>query len=420
MGILLSWSNLAEASTTNLAVSSEAAGLGLRAVLTPQISDIWRSSAWGATTINLDVDLGNAQGIGLVAIAAPRDGLLPGPAAQLWLGASLMAPPNTANLQASSTSIVPGGGSFGIGANTNDLGAVSDPAGGNGARRLGSIAAGGGNVYLGRTSALNLAASTPYEFSLYARSNASVPSRGTLMTVDEFSGANWTGTLTRSVGTALVGSGIDGTWRSFTRRLITRADTQSIQVYWAEGWQTGAEIEVYGFSISRRPEIIDSASQALGTSMASFGLWAWVSSTPVTTRYLRLSFTGAANDAYLQLGRLWVGPALVTTRQASYGFSIGASDPGSNARAPLTGVRDVQRGRPYRTLAFTGDTLTTAEAAQVEQAALAAGSTGQVFAARLHTDPARTGCFGVFSRAPTLTRVANALWRADFSLEEDL
>jgi hypothetical protein len=71
-------------------------------------------------------------------------------------------------------------------------------------------------------------------------------------------------------------------------------------------------------------------------------------------------------------------------------------------------------------LAFTGDTLTTAGAAQVEQAALAVGSTGQVLAARLPTDPARTGCFGALRRAPTLTRIANALWRADFSLDEDL
>ena len=262
MGILLSWSNLAEGSAANLAVSSEAAGLGLRAVLTPQISDIWRSTAWGATTINLRVDLGTAQAIGLVAIAAPRDGLLPSAAA-------------TARVTADAATL-------------------------------------------------------------------------------------------------------DGS------------------------------------------AALDSGSQSLGTAMASFGVWAWASATPISARYLRLQLTGSASDAYFQLGRLWVGPALVTTRQASYGYSLGASDPGSNARAPLTGVRDVQRGRPYRTLAFTGDTLTTTEAAQVEQAALAAGSTGQVFAARLHSDPARTGCFGVFSRAPTLTRVANALWRADFSLEEDL
>ena len=262
MGILLSWSNLAEGSAANLAVSSEALGLGLRAVLTPQISDVWRSNAWGASTIDLRVDLGAAKSIGLVAIAAPRDGLLPSTAATVRLTA------DTAMLDGSAA--------------------------------------------------------------------------------------------------------------------------------------------------------LDTGSQSLGSSMASFGLWAWASSTPIAARYLRLQFTGSVTDAYLQLGRLWVGPALVTTRQSSYGFSLGASDPGSSARAGISGVRDVQRGRAYRSLAFTSDTLTTAEAAQVEQAALAVGSTGQVFAARLHTDPARTSCFGAFSRAPTLTRVANALWRGDFAIEEDL
>jgi hypothetical protein len=60
-------------------------------------------------------------------------------------------------------------------------------------------------------------------------------------------------------------------------------------------------------------------------------------------------------------------------RQVSYGYRVGAIDPGSGARAPLTGVRGVQRSWPYRTLAFPGDTLTNAEAAQVEPAGLAAG-----------------------------------------------
>lgn len=418
MGILLSWANLVEGSAANLAVDSEAPGLGLRAVLTPQISEVWRSKPWGATTINLDIDLGTAQAVNLVALAAPRDGLLPGSGALVSLGASALAAPNTANLQANSTSIVPGGGTYAKGSNTTDLGAVTDPMGGSGARRLGSTTTTGGNVYIVRSAALNVAAATPYEFTVWARSNAIAPSRGTLMVVDEYSGPNWTGTPTRNWGPTLVGAGVDASWRSFSRRLTTRADTQSLQIYWAEGWQQGAEIEVWGAGISRRPEVIDTGDQAF--SLSPFGLWAWVSSAAVTARYLRLSFTGGAADAYLQLGRLWVGPALITARQASYGFSIGASDPGSNARAGLTGVRDVQRGRAYRTLAFTGDTLSSAEAAQIEQAALAVGSTGQVFAARLHSDPARTGCFGVFSRAPTLTRISNALWRADFAIEEDL
>ena len=62
MGILLSWSNLAEAEAVNLSVDSEAPGLGLRAVLTPQIAEVWRSNAWGATVINLRIDLGEARG----------------------------------------------------------------------------------------------------------------------------------------------------------------------------------------------------------------------------------------------------------------------------------------------------------------------------------------------------------------------
>ena len=261
MGILLSWSNRAESAATNLAVDSEAAGLGLRAVLTPQISDLWRSDGWGAGTINLRVDLGSAQGLNLVALAAPRDGLLPSPGATVQLTA-----------------------------------------------------------------------------------DASV---------------------------------LDGA------------------------------------------AALDTGLQDLGAAMAGFGLWTWVSSSAVTARYLRLQFTGIG-EAYLQLGRLWVGPALITTRQASYGFSIGANDPGSTTRSGISGVRDIQRGRPYRSLAFAADTLTTAEASQIEQAALTVGTTGQVFAARLHSDAARTGCFGVFTRSPTLTRTSHLLWRADFAIEEDL
>lgn len=262
MGILLSWTNLAEAAATNLTVDSEAQGLGLRAVLTPQISDVWRSAAWGATTINLRVDLGTAKSVQFVGIAAPRDGLLPSSAATVRLTADADA--------------------------------------------------------------------------------------------------------------------LDG----------------------ATALDTGAE--------------------NLGTAMAGFGLWAWVGAAAISARYLRLRFTGAAADAYLQLGRLWVGPALITTRQASYGFSIGASDPGSTARANVSGVRDAQRGRPYRSLSFAMDTLTLTEAAEIETAALTVGSTGQVFAARLHSEAHRTGCFGVFTRAPTLTRINHLLSRADFVIEEDL
>jgi hypothetical protein len=418
MGILLSWTNLVEGVGVNLAANSEAAGLGLRGLLTPQISEIWRSAGWGATAITLDVDLGSAQGFKLIALAAPRDGLLPSAGATLSLGASLTAPPSAANLQASPTSIVPGGGAYVIGPSATNLGAVADPAGGTGARRLGSSSASGANVYLGRSVGLPVAPNTPYEFAVSARGNAAAPAAGTLMTIDEYAGANLTGALTRRVGLFLVGSGIDATWRRFSRRITTRADTQSLQIYWAEGWQTGAEIELYGTSITRRPEVLDTGDQPF--SLAPFGIWAWLSTTGITARYLRLSFTGTATDAYLQLGRLWIGPALITARQASLGHSLSVIDPGSSARAGISGVRDIQRGRPYRALNFAGDTLTSAEASQLDQALLAVGTTGQVFAARLHSDPAGTGCFGVLARAPTITRLSPQLWRAEIAIEEDL
>lgn len=414
MGILLATTNLAEAASTNLAISSEAPGLGLRAMLTPQMSDIWRSGSWGTTTINLDVDLGSASSINLVAVGAPRDGLLPGAGATVSLGASLSAAPTYAELQAASGNIVPGGGTYSIGASTTDLGAVASAAGGSGARHLGSTSGTGANVYIGRTAVLGVTGGAPYRFSVWARSVATTPTMGTLLTVDE---RDALGTVRRTAGIPLVGT-LDATWRQVTQQITLRADTVSVQCYWAEGWQAGAEIEVDRASITRRPEVLDTGERAF--TLAPFGIWAWVSTAAISARYLRLAFTGTAADAYLQLGRLWVGSALITARQASYGFTLGATDPGSSARANVSGVRDMQRGTPYRTLSMAVDLLSSAEARTIEAAALAVGSTGQVFAARLHSDAASTGLFGAFARAPTLTRTSHAFWRGDFQIEEDL
>jgi hypothetical protein len=69
---------------------------------------------------------------------------------------------------------------------------------------------------------------------------------------------------------------------------------------------------------------------------------------------------------------------------------------------------------------LTADAMTTLEAAEVEQAALVAGTTGQVLLARVHDDIVATGCLGVFTRPPAPTRVNHALWRTEFAIEEDL
>lgn len=264
MGILLSSVNLAESAAANLSASSEAAGLGLRSVLTPQIAEVWRSDTWGATTLSLRVDLGSVQPVRLAAFAAPRDGLLPGSGATVRLRASAVA--------------------------------------------------------------------------------------------------------------------LDG----------------------AEALDTGAA----GF----------------GQGMADFGLWAWAgAAAPIAARWFWWSFAGTAADAYLQLGRVWIGPALVTRFNGGFGHAVGIADPGGSTRAGISGIRDAQRGAPYRLLTWPAPTLTTAEAEELQRHVLRAGTTGQVFAARNHADAARTGCFGAFTRgAPAPARQAFALWRADFSLDEDL
>ena len=312
MGILLGWQNLLEQAGVVLAASSEAPGLGIRSVLTLQIAEVWRSGAWGAATIDIDADLGSPQPINVVALAAPRDGLLPSAEATVTSQASASAAPSRSNLQANPSSIIPGGGTYAIGANATNLGAVSGPTGGTGARRIGSTAATGANVWIARSSLLAVAGGMPYRLSVWCRSNATAPTRGTTLTVDEYIGATF---FRRTIGPGLSGA-VDATWRLFSRVITPLATTTAIQVYLAEGFQNGAEIEVADVSIVRLAEAIETGAQPLG--LAPWGLWGWCSASAVTARYLRLSFTGTAADAYLQLGRLWAGPALISSRAAAF------------------------------------------------------------------------------------------------------
>lgn len=104
MGILLRWTNLADAAGVNLTVDSEAQGLGLRAILTPQVADVYRSLSWGATTITLRVDLAAIRTINAIALAAPRDGLLPSTGASVRVTADAALPDGNGSLD----TVVPG------------------------------------------------------------------------------------------------------------------------------------------------------------------------------------------------------------------------------------------------------------------------------------------------------------------------
>jgi len=257
-GALISWVNHAENSAASIDASSEAAGFGARSLLTPQIADVWRSGTWGETTITVDADLGADREIGVVAVAAPRDGLLPATAATVALTASTVS-------------------------------------------------------------------------------------------------------------------------------------------------QSGTDV-------------LDIAAAAHG--MAPWGVWAWAASAPVTARYVRLSFAGTAGDTYLQLGRLWIGPALVTEHAEAFGASFGAQDFGSSERAGMTGVRYAMRGQTTRSQQWSLDALTEAEAGQLELCAAEAGTTGQVFVARRWTSPGQ-GMFAAFAQPLSPAQVGPNVWRAALSIVED-
>ena len=204
MGILLSWVNLLESSGVVLSASSEAAGLGIRSVLTPQIAEVWRSGSWGATTIDIDVDLGAVQPINALAVAAPRDGRLPSAAATVAAQISASVAPSRDNLQANPSSIAIGTGTYIAGANTTNVGAVTGPTGAGGARRIGSASATGAGVSLARAATLPVAGGTPYRITAWLRQgSAAAATRGTALTVDQFTGGSVT---QRNTGPALLGA----------------------------------------------------------------------------------------------------------------------------------------------------------------------------------------------------------------------
>jgi hypothetical protein len=256
VGIVLSWQNAAEAVGVSLSASSEALGLGVQSLLTPTIAEVWRAGVGGATAHSLALDLGATVPLRVVAIAAPRDGVLPG-AAATW-------------------------------------------------RVRAGSSAGGSQVFDSGTVALD---------------------------------------MRRGVAACLLPAGM-------------------------------------------------------------------------AARYVTVTITGAAGDAYLQLGRLWAGDALVTAHNIAYGWGRGPFDVGNSERASLSGVRTIQRGATGRTLNFDLPMLSAAEAASLDDAALAVGTTGQAFLSPLET--MAHAMFGHFTTPPAPAQPGFNRYSARIAFEEDL
>jgi hypothetical protein len=160
-------------------------------------------------------------------------------------------------------------------------------------------------------------------------------------------------------------------------------------------------------------------SGALPLEPVPRALWPHVLPQPVTARYWRITFDFAAGQPYAQFGRLLIQPALVTTRAISYGQQRGVVDAGSNERSAYSGVRYATRGARFRQPSWTLPRLTTAEAETLEDIALAAGTTGQVFAAPSLQALQRDGVLGPFRSPPMPRRITHLYWSAEIAQEED-
>ncbi len=164
-------------------------------------------------------------------------------------------------------------------------------------------------------------------------------------------------------------------------------------------------------------------TDALNVAAATFtlnpwGVWAWRSVAGITARYVRITFVGTVSSNYIQLGRVWVGDALITQYSYAYGHGRSFRDPGATSRAGITGIRYATRGIPYRVERIGFPILTQTEASTLVSAVGEVGTTGQVFFAR-EEEYLGDGMFGTFSEVPVVNRQLEDMWTTDFQIEED-
>jgi hypothetical protein len=149
------------------------------------------------------------------------------------------------------------------------------------------------------------------------------------------------------------------------------------------------------------------------------GRWTCVLPADVVARRWRIVFGFGPGQPYAQFGRLYIGPALVTSKAIGFGLQRGAGDLGSNQRSAGSGVRYPARAVTLQQRNWRLPSMNAADAVALDDIALLVGATGQVFAAPSILAPERDGILGVF-RAPPAPREDNKVfWSADISIEED-
>jgi hypothetical protein len=183
----------------------------------------------------------------------------------------------------------------------------------------------------------------------------------------------------------------------------------------------GYTVELMASTVSiGATDVLSVAAAPLALSTGRGAWWHWPAAA-ITARYLRLRFTSVTGDAYLQFGRLWIGPDFRPTYGADGpGQRMGAGGAGLVERASISGIVSASRGALYRMPSFVLPLLTSAEAESLQDAALAVGTQGQVVVNPRTQDGAKSLVLGRLADAPQPERIAPRRWRAGITVMEDL
>lgn len=217
-----------------------------------------------------------------------------------------------------------------------------------------------------------------------------------------------------------------GTWNNTTSAIIdlTLDTSRDIKTIAFAAPRDGALPSTGATVAVRASNFVLGGTDALNLTAATFtlnpwGVWAWRSSTGITARYIRITLVGTASGRnYIQLGRLWVGDALITKYSYAYGHGRSFRDPGVASRAGITGIRYATRGLPYRVERISFPILSQTEASTLVTAASEVGTSGQIFFAR-EEEYLGEGIFGHFTEVPVVNRALEDMWTTDFQIEED-
>lgn len=122
--------------------------------------------------------------------------------------------------------------------------------------------------------------------------------------------------------------------------------------------------------------------QATSGIVAGYGLHAQVLPATVTPQYWQIDISApslAPTPGYVDLGRLWIGPAFRPTRNFAYEWTDAWDDLSTVTSVDRSGLEFVDRGPKRRVLTFALKSLTAAEAkVTVKELGRIAGTSGQV------------------------------------------